>query len=146
MTLDGGGPFIVERLVRWGECDPAGIVYTPNFLDYAVDAARLFIRETTQRRHGAPDACGLNLPAKALNATFHSPLYCDDVLIMRPAFVRLGNSSFDVTVHGSRGHERASIFDAKITFVSIANNPRQPLPLPASFRNMIDQILQTRSG
>lgn len=39
----------VEFEVRWGECDPAGIVYHPNYLDwFSVTRMHLF------RNHGAP--------------------------------------------------------------------------------------------
>ncbi len=27
-------PFVVRRRVKWGECDPAGVVYTPSFSEY----------------------------------------------------------------------------------------------------------------
>ena len=30
-------PFTVMRTVRWGDCDPAGIIYTPRVLDYAME-------------------------------------------------------------------------------------------------------------
>ena len=32
-------PLTVRRRVRWGECDPAGVVYTATFADYAISAA-----------------------------------------------------------------------------------------------------------
>ena len=26
-----------KRMVRWGDCDPAGIIYTPKAIDYALE-------------------------------------------------------------------------------------------------------------
>ena len=35
-------PFVVRRTVRWGDCDPAGVVYTGRFTDYLLGAVGLF--------------------------------------------------------------------------------------------------------
>ncbi len=34
----GALPFTVTRTVKRGDCDPAGIIYTPRVLDYAMEA------------------------------------------------------------------------------------------------------------
>jgi hypothetical protein len=38
-------PLKVHRRVRWGECDPAGVVYTVNFCEYVASAFELFMAE-----------------------------------------------------------------------------------------------------
>jgi 4-hydroxybenzoyl-CoA thioesterase len=38
-------PFIQSRIVRWGDCDPAGIIYTPRILDYAIETVEACLRE-----------------------------------------------------------------------------------------------------
>lgn len=38
-------PFIQSRIVRWGDCDPAGIIYTPRILDYAIEMVEACLRE-----------------------------------------------------------------------------------------------------
>jgi 4-hydroxybenzoyl-CoA thioesterase len=38
-------PFIQSRIVRWGDCDPAGIIYTPRILDYAIETVETCLRE-----------------------------------------------------------------------------------------------------
>ncbi|WP_300297305.1 thioesterase family protein [Ferrovibrio sp.] len=37
--------FTVDRIVQWGECDPAGMVYTTQFLDYVMETLEAFWRE-----------------------------------------------------------------------------------------------------
>tara|TARA_B110000196_G_scaffold314126_1_gene321861 strand:+ start:370 stop:810 length:441 start_codon:yes stop_codon:yes gene_type:complete len=37
--------FIQSRIVRWGDCDPAGIIYTPRILDYAIETVEACLRE-----------------------------------------------------------------------------------------------------
>lgn len=31
-------PFIYRHVVGWGECDPAGIIYTPRVIDFVIEA------------------------------------------------------------------------------------------------------------
>lgn len=33
-------PFVVRRRVKWGECDPAGVVYTVTFSEYVIHPSR----------------------------------------------------------------------------------------------------------
>jgi acyl-CoA thioesterase FadM len=132
--------FVVERQVRWGECDPAGIVYTPNFVDYAVDTARMFWRAVAWRDFGSSDGCGLELPAKHLTSTFHAALACDDHFSLRAEIVRVGKSSFDVRVRGSR--ETKPVFETTITFVSVVGEPRRALALPEAIRTTMARMIQ----
>ncbi|MDH3966294.1 MAG: acyl-CoA thioesterase, partial [Rhodospirillales bacterium] len=37
--------FNVTRRVKWGDCDPAGIIYTPRVLDYAMETLEAWNRE-----------------------------------------------------------------------------------------------------
>jgi len=37
--------FIQSRIVCWGDCDPAGIIYTPRILDYAIETVETCLRE-----------------------------------------------------------------------------------------------------
>ncbi len=41
--------FVVQRRVRWGECDPAEVVYTPQFAHYVVAAVDDFFQEVVGR-------------------------------------------------------------------------------------------------
>lgn len=47
MSFGPDRPFSVPRIVQWGECDPAGMVYTTQFLDYVMETVEAFWRETT---------------------------------------------------------------------------------------------------
>ena len=31
-------PFLYRHVVKWGECDPAGIIYTPRVIDFVLEA------------------------------------------------------------------------------------------------------------
>ena len=34
-----------KRMVRWGDCDPAGIIYTPKAIDYALETIENWLIE-----------------------------------------------------------------------------------------------------
>ena len=38
-------PFSRERFVRWGDCDPAGIIYAPRVYEYALETLEEFYME-----------------------------------------------------------------------------------------------------
>ncbi len=67
----GWAPLQVLRRARWGECDPAGVVYTVNFCEYVASAFELFMAEllggplqTMKKQHG------FAVPARALTLDF----------------------------------------------------------------------------
>lgn len=134
-----GNEFLIKRQVRWDECDPAGIVYTPNFVDYAVDTGRLFWRAIARHEFGSENGCGLNLPVKQLSSVFHAPLACDDRFQMRARIVRVGTSSFAVRVLGV--HQERPAFEVEITFVSVTTAPRRSSPLPDEFRAVLSRMM-----
>ena len=51
--------FTQTRVIKWGECDPAGIVYTPRILDYAMETVEAWYRDV------------LGVPWVKLNAELH---------------------------------------------------------------------------
>ncbi|MEW5422802.1 acyl-CoA thioesterase [Amorphus sp. 3PC139-8] len=83
--------------VDWSDCDPATIVYNPNFYDWMergvnaiLDAAGYGIRSVMTRD---PDFRGVPLVNAA--ATFHAPARFGDTLVRHSAITRLGRSSLD---------------------------------------------------
>ncbi len=87
-------PYVQRRIVQWGECDPAGIVYTPRFLDFVLEAM-----EGWQRQVLGVDWTKLNselamgMPVVHAELDFHSPLRGGDELDLEVTVARLGRSS-----------------------------------------------------
>lgn len=48
-------PLVIRRRVKWGDCDPAGVVYTPMFSEYVISAAELFTARCSAPRRNAPN-------------------------------------------------------------------------------------------
>jgi acyl-CoA thioesterase FadM len=124
-------PFIVRRRIAFRDCDPAGIVYTPRFLDpIATSAADLFIAELIGP-YGNRDKeiKGLDTPAKAVNMVFHSPSRHGDLLDLEVYCSRIGTTSFETAIE-ARSEDGKPRFDCRITVLSVEHNPFRASPLP----------------
>jgi len=127
-------PFIFRRRVLWGECDPAGIVYTPRFTDYVTIAAFHFLGYLLggsaiegMRRHQ------FGTPCKALNVVFHSPLRPDQIFDMTVSTSRIGTTTFELAVAGTTENGVAA-FDANITLITVRHTEIVAIPVPKVLR------------
>ncbi|MDQ0315334.1 acyl-CoA thioesterase [Amorphus orientalis] len=87
-----------EFQVDWSECDPATIVYNPNFYDWMersinqlLDAAGTGIDKVL-----ATDPDFRGVPLVKASADFHAPARFGDVLVRTCRIARLGRSSLDL--------------------------------------------------
>lgn len=88
MTPDAGkGKFTVRRIVNWGDCDPAGIVYTPRVLDYACETIDAFLREELNASWWQVKSSGNGPGLPTVNAV------CDFISIVRP------DQSLELSLH-----------------------------------------------
>nr|WP_047165819.1 acyl-CoA thioesterase [Sphingomonas sp. Y57] len=120
------GPVTVRRRVRWGECDPAQVVYTPRFSDYLAAAFSWFTRIILSDKLIAKDGTRLATPMKALSLEFHHTLRPDEL--------------FDMAVYVEAVRERA--FDLLIVAQSPSGEPRfigrlTPIAIDSSFRSVV---------
>ena len=130
-------PLTVRRRVRWGECDPAGVVYTAVFADYVISAAELFygaLFGTTPQQ--AKSTLGFGTPSRALSFDFLSSLRPDE--------------EFDMTVHVADVRQRTyvleivattpsgePVFNARLTPVCVARPERRSIDIPPDFRQAL---------
>ena len=98
----GKGKFTVRRIVNWGDCDPAGIIYTPRVLDYACETIDAWLREELNASWWYLKSSGKKLGLPTVNAV------CDFISILRPdqslelnLYIReIGKSSIAFEVEG----------------------------------------------
>lgn len=96
--LLGRAPVIVRRRVLWGECDPAGVVYTPRFGDYLASAFGWFVRAVLDDRLKLDDGTPLGTPMKALTLEFQRTLKVGDFFDMFVAIGEIRRRTFDVLI------------------------------------------------
>jgi acyl-CoA thioesterase FadM len=128
--LLGSAPVTIQRRVKWGECDPAGVVYMVNYGEYVVSAYELLMAalldeglQKGKARHGVA------LPAKAFGIEFYAPLHPDEDFLMTVEIADIRTRTFALTVRGS-SVVNGSVFLAKLTPIAVDPTARTALPLP----------------
>lgn len=134
-------PFVVRRRVVWAECDPAGVVYTPRFGDFAADAGQLFLAYVFGGKGYVDGKQKQNIgtPCKALSLVFHSSLKPDDAVDMTVVVGRIGTTSFELVIDG-KTPDGTSVFECSTTLIAVKAGTREAVPLTSHLR----QLLQAR--
>ncbi|GAB1576162.1 MULTISPECIES: thioesterase family protein [Bordetella] len=129
-------PFVIRRRVKWGDCDPAGVVYTVMFGEYVISAAELFygrlLGGTPQR---LKDEHGFGTPTRALAFDFRASLWPDEEFDMSVAVEHIGQRTYTLHIAGSVRGEPA--FDARLTPICVARGERRAIPVPPVMRDAL---------
>ena len=114
----------------FGDCDPEGIVYTPRFSYFALEATH----EAMQIMLGAPSISalkymGILTPVRAFDLEFLAPVTWDDELRLEVQVSDITQHSFSFSV---RGFLKASIlaFSATITYVTVSSDKKEKIEVP----------------
>jgi acyl-CoA thioesterase FadM len=132
-------PFVVRRRVKWGECDPAGVVYTVSFSEYVISAAELFygaLFETTPQR--AKQEQGFGTPSRALAFDFQRSLRPDDEFDMTVTVADIHRRTYVLDITGRTPHGEV-VFIAKLTPVCVARHERRSIEIPDAFREALQR-------
>jgi 4-hydroxybenzoyl-CoA thioesterase len=142
-------PFSVTRAVKWGECDPAGIIYTPRVLDYALEIVEAWFREVV----GVPwltlnREMAMGAPTVRAELDFLDAPHPDQDIVIDLRVESLGRSSitFLVTGGGETGRE---FFRVKLVSCFISRPAFKPIAIPGEFRECIlayQKACDPRSG
>lgn len=135
-------PLVYRRRVRWGDGDPAHIVYTVRFLDFAMEAIEEWFREVL-----GVDWYQLNLdrgigsPAVHVELDFESPVKPGDILEIPVVVRRLGTSSitFELSAGIEGGGDR---FRALVVHALIDNRSMRAVAIPDELRALIENYMK----
>jgi acyl-CoA thioesterase FadM len=139
----GANPITIRRRVKWGECDPAGVVYMVNYSEYVVSAYEIFM--TVLLGEGFVKAKArhrIALPAKAFAIEFYAALRPDDDFLMTVEIVGIRAKTFDISVRG-RSIARHDLFLAKLTPIAVDPAKRTAALLP---RAMVRKLSRYRES
>jgi acyl-CoA thioester hydrolase len=123
-----GAPFRHEVRVRYGEVDVQGHVFNAHYLAYVDDALDQWLRAAL----GGDYTDRLDMVVKKAELTWAGGAGFGDVLAVDVAVRRWGTTSFDVGFAGSVGER--PVFDAVLTYVSVAPGTLDPAPVPDDVR------------
>ncbi len=131
--------FVDSRRVLFGECDPAGVMYTPRICEYLVEGALKFISNSLGEpfeRHVF--AHGLTLPARNLDVDFLKPVTWDDDIEIRAGLLALRTHSYTVQVTAFDDGGDA-VFSGKVTQVCVNSETRMIARLPEQLREALQR-------
>jgi 4-hydroxybenzoyl-CoA thioesterase len=131
-------PFECDKLIRFHHCDPAGIVFYPQYFvlfnelvedwfnqGLGIDFARLHVEEHR------------GIPMGNIECRFHSPSKVGDILHLSLSIQRIGKSSIQLNVTGSSGGEIR--VRATLTVVHASLTTRRAMPFPDDMRAQLER-------
>jgi acyl-CoA thioesterase FadM len=131
-------PFTIRRRVRFGDCDPAGVVYTVRFSDYAVSAMDLFLSHILGGPH-LNELPEVQTPIKALSFVFSAPLRPNDVFDMVVTVRGIRTHTFDLAIIATCSPGTVA-FEALLTPICITTGEdRHSLPIPVRLQTLLEQ-------
>ena len=126
--------------IQFGDCDPAGIVYYPNYFRFFDNAtASLVSAALGMNKRAWLDAYGIaGIPMVDTGARFMRPARFGDVVEIRSEITELGRSSFSVRHVLSNGGEIAiEAHEKRVWVVKDAAGNIKSAPLPADVRRVL---------
>ena len=133
--------FIVKRRVRFGDCDPGGVLYTPRISYFVVEAILDFLSEC----FGASAektimSFGILPPARSFQVEFLKPMAWDDELEIHVTLKEMRTSAIVFSVGGFVTDEK--VFTAELTQVCISADTKQPTSIPEKMRQALEVVAE----
>ena len=131
--------FEQQRIVEWGDCDAAGIVYYPNYFRWidgcfhALGRAAGFDQMTLARDHGL-----VGTPLMESGLKFRSPARYHDRLAIAARITRLGGSGLTVDYTLSVDGRRAAEGQEVRAFVAMVDGRMRAVPMPDAIRAALE--------
>ena len=119
--------FAHELRVRYGECDPQGIVFNAHYLAYFDVAVTELWREAIGGWQVMVEK-GVDVVVGEANLRFRSAARNDDVLTVSAAFTRFGTTSATLELLIHRGDELLVEGTLRQVFVDVKTFAKTPIP------------------
>lgn len=130
---------VIARTILFGECDPAGIVYTPRFTDFALEATHQALSERLgQPSIRALNAAGIVTPVRHSEIEYLQPLHYDQLLEQEVAIHHIGQHSYGLIVIGRV--EEKPVYQAKIRYVTVCQQSLQKIPIPTWLQEVFESL------
>ena len=127
-------PLVIRRRVRWGDCDPAGVVYTGRFTEYLLSAVTHFFSELADGPYMQwIESIGVDTPCKGMDLAFHYALWPEDEFDMTCRVGEIREHSFDIMVEAVRVDGKRT-FSGRFSPICIGRTVRARVPIPEAMR------------
>lgn len=139
-------PFTVRRVVKWGHCDPAGVVYTVVFGEYVMSTAELFYAHLLGiSPQLAKDRHGFGTPSRALSFDFRRSLRPDELFDTEVRVGNVGGRTYELQMRGLT-LQGETVFTASLTPICVVRGERVSIEIPEVFRKALTDYQQRTQG
>ena len=109
-------------MVRWGDCDPAGIIYTPKAIDYALETIENWLIEEIGISWMDMRNKGKGLASVKFDCEYLAPMKAETFINVSLNVKNLGESSIDLFIEGVDANSNLKYFNVNLRGVYIKNN------------------------
>jgi acyl-CoA thioester hydrolase len=128
-------PFVHKLRVRYGECDPQGIVFNANYLLY-FDVAFTELWRAAIGPWQEMVERGVDAVVGEVNVRFRAPARFDDVLALRARITRLGTTSITTAIDVLRDEEL--LVEGRLQHVCVDVSTWKKTPIPDWIREGLE--------
>ncbi len=129
--------FEVKRHIYWGDCDPAGIVYTPQFLDMSFQAMEHFWLDHVAIKWVDLQAeQGITTPMVHVEMDFSAPARSGDDISIWCGIEKLGRSTIHYRARGMM--EGRPLFVVKIISSMVDVKRFKAVEIPQQIRQKLE--------
>lgn len=125
--------FRMDRLIRFADCDPAGIVYYPRYFDMFVTLLEDWLAQALDINYAE---CirdrQLGLPTVKLECEFSNICRMGEILSLFLQVEQLGTSSLTFAIRGAVGDR--DILNARAVLVATSLRDYRSVPIPEDLR------------
>jgi 4-hydroxybenzoyl-CoA thioesterase len=142
MTTTARKSFTTQLNVRFGDVDPAGIVYFPKIYDYIHEAfEELWDTHVGHRYYHVLSEEHLGFPLVHSEVDFKHPLHFGERPVVRVTCFKLGRSS--IGLHYQFRVDDVLCVDAHMTVVCVEIGDLASREIPPHYRKKFEQILES---
>ena len=132
--------FVHERTILFGECDPAGILYTPRICEYVVESALLFLtvilKQPFERYIFAQS---MSLPARNLDVDFLQPLTWDDKIKLYASVSEVRKHAYTILITAINESDEIA-FTGKLTQVCVSTEKKAIAAIPDRLLTALERL------
>lgn len=140
-----GATFETRRPVRFGHCDPAGILFFPRLFEMANEAVEDWFAEALGMSFNDLHVVrGLGVPTARFEADFPAASRLGETLVLSVAVERIGRSSATLRVRARCDGELR--FDARQTIVHVRLDGMRAAPWPDDLRERMARFQTNDEG
>ncbi len=119
--------FVHPLRVRYGECDPQGVVFNANYFTY-FDVALTELWREAVGPYGEMMAGGVDMVVAEATARYHAPAHFDDELDVAVAVARLGHTSLITGMRVLRGETLVVEGEMRHVFIDMSTKAKTEMP------------------